>query len=96
VVNGEELQNTNVLSRVPQGSVLGPLLFLIYIDDLSRLPLLDGGQTVFYADGLLLFRPIKIQEDYHHLQDDILTIEEWVNSNYLTLNPTKCKYMVVS
>ena len=94
VVSGEESQNTNVLSGVPQGSVQGPLLFLIYIDDLARLPLLDGGQTVLYADDLLLFRPIKIQEDYHHLQDDILTIEDWVNSNYLTLNPTKCKYMV--
>jgi len=73
-----------------------PLLFLIYIDDLARLPLLDGGQTVLYAEDLLLFCPTKIQEDYHHLQDDILTIEDWVNSNYLTLNPTKCKYMVVS
>jgi len=51
---------------------------------------------VLYADDLLLFHPIKSQEDYHHLQDDILTIEDWVNSNYLTFNPTKCKYMVVS
>jgi len=46
------------------------------------------------ADDLLLFRPIKIQEDYHHLQDDILTIEDWVNSNSLTLNPTKCKVSI--
>ena len=38
----------------------------------------------------------KSQEDYHHLQDNILSIEDWVNSKYLTLNPTKCKYMVVS
>ena len=38
------------------------------------------------------FIPFKSQEEYHHLQDDILTIEDWVNSNYLTLNPTKCKY----
>jgi len=75
-----------VLSGVSQESVL----------DLARLPLLDGGQSVLYADDLLLFRPIRIQEGYHHLQDDILTIEDWVNSNYLTLNPTKCKYMVVS
>ena len=96
VVNGAESQHTTVLSGVPQGSVLGPLLFLIYIDDLARLPLLDGGQVVLYADDLLLFRPIKSQEDYHHLQADILMIEDWVNSNHLTFNLTKCKYMVVS
>ena len=96
MVNGAESQHTTVLSGVPQGSVLGPLLFLIYIDDLARLPRLDGGQVVLYADDLLLFRPIQSQEDYHHLQGDILMIEDWVNSNYLTLNLTKCKYMVVS
>ena len=79
-----------------RGSVLGPLLFLIYIDDLAQLPLLDGGQVVLYADDLLLFRPIQSQEDYHQLQSDIVMIEYWVYSNYLTLNLTKCKYMVVS
>ena len=69
--------------------VLGPLLFLMYIDNLAWLPLLDGSQIVLYADDL--FRPIKGQEECHHWQDDILTIEDWVNSNYLTLNPTQCK-----
>ena len=88
MVNGAESQHTTVLSGVPQGSVLGTLLFLINIDDLARLPLLDGGQVVLYADDLLLFRPIQSQEDYHHLQADILMIEAWVNSNYLTLNLT--------
>ena len=51
--------------------------------------LLDGGQVVLYADDLLLCRPIQTQEDYHHLQGDILMIEDWLNSNYLTLNLTK-------
>ena len=49
---------------------------------------------VLYADDLLLFRPIQSQEDNHQLQSDIVMIEDWVYSNYLTLNLTKCKYMV--
>ena len=58
--------------------------------------MLDGGQVVLYADDLLLFRPIQSQEDYYQLQSDIVMIEDWVYSNYLTLNLTVCKYMVVS
>ena len=73
-----------MLSGVLQGSVLGLLLSLMYIDDLAWLPLLDGDQVVLYADDLLLFRPIQSQEDYQCLQLDILMIEDWVNSNYLT------------
>ena len=76
MVNGAESQHTTVLSGVLQGTVLGPSLFLIYIDDLARLPLLDGAQVVLYADDLLLFRPIQSQEDCHHLQGDILMIED--------------------
>ncbi len=92
----EESQHAPVMSGVPQGSELGPLLFLIYVDGLARLPLLADGQVVLCADDLLLFRPIRNQEDYHRLQRDVLMIEDWVNSNYLTLNSVKCKYMVVT
>ena len=93
VVGGESSLDTPVLSGVPQGSVLGPLLFLVYIDDVL---LSDGSTLNLYADDMLLYKPVKSIEDIHHLQMDIDCISEWVSCNKLTLNPTKCKTMVIS
>ena len=72
VIGGEESEVISVTSGVPQGSVLGPLLFHIYIDDLTRIPLSDGTQLVLYADNMLLYRKIDCPEDYIVLQNDIM------------------------
>ena len=96
VVNGESSQSAQVISGVPQGSVLGPLLFLIYINDLSEVPLGNGASTSLYADDVLLYRVINISEDFVALQDDIDKINSWSNTNFLALNRAKCKYMIIS
>ena len=62
-VSGSTSQYSVFLSGVPQGSVLCPLLFLIYVDDLARIPLSASSEAVLYADDLLLFRPIHGMED---------------------------------
>ena len=90
VVNGTISDSTPVLSGVPQGSVLGPLLLLIYVNDLASLPISDRSQLVLYADDLLLFRPISNPSDYCHLRDDIAAIEAWTLQNSLQLNTSKC------
>ena len=96
VVGGESSQDTPVLSGVPQGSVLGPLLFLLYIDDVFNILLSDGSTLNLYADDMLLYKPVKSIEDFGHLQLDIDRISDWVSCNKLTLNPTKCKAMIIS
>ncbi len=48
---------------VPQGSILGPLLFLIYIDNITKMDLSAGSRFVLYADDILLYRPISSLED---------------------------------
>ena len=96
VVNGATSLPADVLSGVPQGSVLGPLLFLIYINDVCSVDLSSDCRLTMYADDILMFKPIKCIEDYRVFQKDIDSISDWVNVNYLQFNIQKCKFMLVS
>ena len=66
-VDGELSPYTSVVSGVPQGSVLGPILFLIYIDGLCGI-YLSSGNTVLFADDLLLHNCISQPSDFIALQ----------------------------
>ena len=96
VVDGESSGTTSVDSGVPQGSVLGPLLFLIYIDGIANTNLSPGSEISLYADDMMLFKVIKSNADYADLQNDIDGLNNWVTANYLTFSSSKCKYMLLS
>ena len=68
VVEGEESSWRPVISGVPQGSVLGPILFLIYINDLENE---IGSNILKFADDTKMFRRVESQEDRHQLQSDL-------------------------
>ena len=91
VIGGEE-----TIPGVLQGSVLGPLLFLILSDDITRIPLSEGTKLVLYADDMLLYRKIDHPEDYAALQMDINSVNNWIKGNYLMFNASKFKYMLIS
>ena len=88
VLNGVSSRPRPVLSGVPQGSVLGPLLFILYINDLADLKL--GSKMVVYADDILLYRSIETNADYNQMQEDVTSIEQWMTENFLTLSSNKC------
>ena len=93
VVNGAKSTVLPVVSGVPQGSVLGPLLFLIYINEVTCV--VSNGKMVVYADDIALYQIIQSPEDYL-LVHDINAISEWITANYLALNYRKCCHLLFS
>ena len=89
VVEGMESAPSKVLSGVPQGTVLGPLFFLIYINDISK-GLSKGTKIRLFADDSLLYRTIETPSDSAILQKDLDTLQleekKWnftpVNANF--------------
>ena len=96
VVGGEISFPVPVLSDVPQGSVLGPLLFSIHVDDVTMCAKSECTRDTLYADDLMLYKPISCPQDFIELQNDIFLVEQWSDDNYLSLNPKKCKVMLIS
>ena len=90
VVNGVFSDDAPVSSGVPQGSVLGPLLFLCYINDL---PNCVKSQVRLFADDSLLYRTINSVHDAVQLQEDLTALEVWANTWKMHFNPTKCYLM---
>ena len=78
---------------VPQGSVLGPLLFNIFIADISQNM---ATNCILFADDTLLYQPIKSPEDELLLQSDLTAIQRWSELNGMQLNPTKTKVVHIS
>ena len=96
VLNGASSQPLPVLSGVPQGSVLGPLLFLLYINDICDIGISNGSKLVLYADDILLYRAIDSPDDFALLQHDVNTLDAWSSIKLLKFNPSKCKTMFIS
>ena len=87
LVNGEKSYTAPVLSGIPQGTCLGPLLFVIYINDL--LDEIDSDGFLF-ADDTKIFRKIVSQEDSSILQSDIDKLQKWSEKWLLKFHPDKC------
>ena len=89
VLNGSFSEYSNVLSGVPQGSVLGPLLFLIYINDLEK----DIKSNIkFFADDTMLFSIVNNPTiSGNELNHDLEIIREWAIQWKLQFNPDPTK-----
>ena len=88
VVDGEVSNWKSVLSGVPQGSVLGPILFLIYINDLDNS---ITSNVLKFADDTKLFRKVNTDGDKQHLQNDLDRLVKWSEKWQMLFNFGKCK-----
>ena len=88
VVDGEVSKWKSVLSGVPHGSLLGPILFLIYINDLD-----DDitSKVLIFADDTKMFRTIKSDADRQQLKDDMNKLTECSEKWQMLFNFGKCK-----
>ena len=93
VVDGCFSSPCKVSSGVPQGSVLGPTLFLLYINDIS-----EGihSQIKLFADDCLVYRNVQTSTDQQILQQDLNTLMKWADKWQMKFNIRKCKIMQIS
>lgn len=93
-VNGIVSPPLNVTYGVPQGSVLGPILFKIFINDISKLEF--HSKHILYADDVVIYSsgncPLTA---INNLQSDLDKINQWTIHNKLTINVKKSKYLIV-
>ena len=93
VVDGEASSFVKVTLGVPQGTVLGPLIFLLFINDIHEN--LDSTLRLF-ADDALLYRSINTMNDSVILQNDIDKLVSWSKTWQMQFNVTKCHTMRIS
>lgn len=86
--------NINVQSGVPQGGHLAPLLFNIFINDVTQCFL--HCDILLYADDLKIFKTVVTKQDVKFIQEDLQRFEIWCTQNFMNLNLQKCKYVQFS
>ena len=93
VLDGEESESVPVTSGVLQGSVLGPILFLIYINDL---PEELTSKVCLFADGTAVYLTVGGTDDSTVLQQDLNKLMEWESRWDMKFNPSKCQVVRVT
>ena len=92
-VNGALSDNTDVISGVPQGSVLGPVLFLLYINDINGK---IKSSIRLFADDSIIYRKISSKTDHEILQTDLSQLQTWSDKWQMEFNVSKCVHLPIT
>ena len=93
VLDGESSDELPVLSGVPQGSILGPILFLLYINDL---PENVQSQVRLFVDDTAVYLTVQDPNDSERLQSDLNVLQEWEKKWDMEFNPSKCQVLHIT
>ena len=94
IINGSFSSWNEVITGVPQGSILGPLLFNIFLNDIFLF--ISKCQLCNYADDNTLYKSGKnMQKIKSDLEMDFMILHKWCHENHMILNPGKCHYIVI-
>ena len=93
MVDGFTSQEAPVQSGVPQGTVLGLLMFLVHINDIIKN---ISGQMRLFADDALLYNQINSDDDAASLQHDLNTLDKWAHMWKMAFNTNKCHVLRVT
>ena len=91
LIDGEASPAVAVTSGVPQGSVLGPILFLIFIDDLPQYT--RHSNVRLFADDTIVYLTVSSTEDGEKLQEDLKNLEKWEEEWQMEFHPAKCNVL---
>ena len=92
-INGSHSALANVTSGVPQGSVLGPVLFLLYINDITNQ---IQSNIRLFADDSIVYRVIRSPADHQILQTDIQMLTDWSKKWQMNFNTSKCHLLTIT
>ena len=95
VIGNTQSSDLPVASGVPQGSILGPILFVMFINDIGS-NLSPESKILLYADDTKLYKEINNEQDCLALQADIDNLVAWSSANKMRFHPSKCKVLTVT
>ena len=95
VIKGKFSNTLQVRFGVPQGSILGPLLFVLFINDIYK-QVSCNTNIALYPDDTKIWRKILSENDCIKLNQDIAALHKWSIENGMTFHPSKCKVLSVS
>ena len=94
ILDCEKSEKIHVASGVPQGTVLGPILFLICINDFHEY--IKHNTLILFADDSIIYKTIKDESDTHKLQDDLDAAATWEHDWLMQFHPDKCSVIHIT